>query len=497
MMKSAKMWPWRGSTARRSLPAILVVAAVCAAAPDPNRGLYAIWAKDPALGELPFIRGGQVHTLWKTVAPAPGRYDFSDIDRQLAALHRAGRVATVQLNGNQHPDFLFQRVPHTAKRLSVQVGDRQGTLQYWHPDYIRAYLDLIAAYGRHLKESPYRSAVLGVRLNFNALGTEHTAIPPEDRGPGAWIVPAGVSPGPVWTPDTAVAYRRTVVEAFLRSFTPEIRVFVRNGMFSGAGAQAEPAWVKMLEAGGLGLFHTSSEMEPRPGVQGQYETFVKYCRSGQTVCYAESWADSWGRHGGQTDARWCSPAQWNYWRLLIDLHCGVSFIAIYGADLVSYGNPEFRDAFEFAAGYAGYHASPAESPGAWVALREGEALQGDYSFLMTRLDPMAPLRKVGPDEQRFGAWARELRQGAKARFRLHPEFARSVEGRQATVQVTYLDRGQGVLEAEWGGSKFSTPLMGSNRWKTASKMVKIAPAGEITISGDTNLVLHMVEVQRR
>ena len=63
---------------------------------------------------------------------------------------------------------------------------------YWHPAHLQAYTDFLAAYGQHLAESPYRSAVLGVRLNFNAFGTEHTHLKPADRDPAKWTVPAGV-----------------------------------------------------------------------------------------------------------------------------------------------------------------------------------------------------------------------------------------------------------------------------------------------------------------
>jgi hypothetical protein len=53
-------------------------------------------ANDPQVAGLPFIKGGQVNTLWKTVEPAEGRYDFSDVDQQLAELNRRGRVATAR-----------------------------------------------------------------------------------------------------------------------------------------------------------------------------------------------------------------------------------------------------------------------------------------------------------------------------------------------------------------------------------------------------------------
>jgi hypothetical protein len=173
------MRTWRGALAGvpdnshvpRTLLFFALASVALAAAPDPNRGLYAIWANNPELAELPFIQGGQVISQWKAVEPAEGRYDFTAIDQQFEALHKRGSVATIQINGNEHPAFLFKKVTYTAKKLSVQVRDEQGTLAYWHPAYIKAYLAMLHAYAVHLKQARYRAAVLGVRLNFNALGT--------------------------------------------------------------------------------------------------------------------------------------------------------------------------------------------------------------------------------------------------------------------------------------------------------------------------------------
>ena len=474
----------------RSLTVLMLAATAMAAEPDPNRGLYAIWANDPKLATLPFIKGGQAIAQWKDVEPAEGRYDFSSIDRQFQS-----RPATVQINGNLHPEFLFAKVPHLSKKLSVQVRDARGTLAYWHPAYVKAYLAMLHAYAEHLKHAPYRANVLGVRLNFNALGTEHTAVPPEDRDPSRWTVPAGIQPLRAWTHEIGEEYKRQVVDAFVREFTPAVRLFVRNNFF--AGDEASPALTQMLRTGRLSLFHTSSEIEPRPHGEGQYKAFLQYCRTGQTVCYAESWADARGRHGGKTDPRWCPPAQYNYWRLLGDLNWGVSFIAIYGADLAEWQDPEFHAAFDFAARYAGYHASPVEAPGAWVALREGNTLKGDYSFLMQRKGEMAAVEKAGPDEQRFGAWARELKKGAKARFTVDAEFARAAGGKPVTVAVTFLDRGRGALEVWHDGKLSYWPIKNTGRWVTATFPAADASFTEdLVISADIDVVLHLLEVRR-
>jgi hypothetical protein len=476
------------------MPMLRVVLLFLAAAlsRDPDSGIYAIWLRDAQSVDLPYVKGGQVMAQWRNVEPEEGRYDFSSIDQQLAVQQKLGRKSTVQINGNQHPEWLFERVPFTTEKLSVQVNDRQGTLAYWHPAYRAAYLKLIAAYGEHIRGSRLRKTVVGIRLNFIAVGTEHVEVAEPFKSASAWTLPAGVDPPPTWTRELMEDYRRAVVEAFVKAFAPDVRIFVRNNLFA-TPRTSDPDWVRMLQGGKLALFHTSSEMEPRNGGAGQYQAFIRFCRSGQTVCYAEPWADARGNHGGKKDPRWSSPEQFNYWRVLVDLHCGVSFIALYGADLERAREPEFRAAFDFAARYAGYHASPSRSPGAWVALREGNNLKGDYTFLMQRdsLPPMRPLKLAGPSDQRYGAWARVLSAGATARFTLEPAFARSLAGGRPVVRVVYLDSGNDVFTV--AGTKVIRT--NTERWQSA-EVPLIKTAEPITVTTTSELILHMVEVRR-
>ena len=113
---------------------------------------------------------------------------------------------------------------------------------------------------------------------------------------------------------------------------------------------------------------------------------------------------------------------------------------------------EFDEAFAFAARYAGYHASPEQSPGAWVAFREGNFLKGDYDFLARRLSPdgTRSISNAGPDGQRQGAWARVLPAGERLRIGLDEDFAGSLEGRPAEVRLTWLDEGKGGIEVSFG-----------------------------------------------
>jgi hypothetical protein len=461
--------------------------------------------------DLPYITGGQVVVQWADLEPAEGTYDFAPLE---AAMHALGdRPATLQVNGNRKPAWLFDVVPYCQEKLGEQVADKQGTLMYWHPRHQQAYLNFLRAFGDFVKAVPWREQVLGIRLNFNALGTEHWRVAAEDRDLGKWITPPGATTGTAWTMELGTAYRREVLRAFVDAFAPTVRVFVRNNI----ERELREPFEARFRSGELAWFHTSTEIEPRAAWgEWQYQTFLDYCRNGTTVGYAEQWASAWGHHGGVTDPRWCSPPQWNYWRLLADLHCGVSFIGVYGSDLtvakhgtyrrkpVPQYQDEFRRAFEFAARYAGYHASPKQSPGAWVAFREGTFLKGDYNFLMERLpDDSTERRLVGPEQQRFGAWARAIPAGATMRLRPDREFVQSLAGGPGQLRIVYLDSGTDSLTLSLQDLSWEIPRTDTGHWREYLAPIDRFPAIvdgqslELSLrGGSTEAILHMVELAR-
>ena len=456
---------------------------------------------------------------WADLEKEECQYDFSQLTAKMQILHEQKKPFTVQVNGNIKPAWLFDRVPFLPEPLGVQVRDKRGTLMYWHPEFERAYLNFLRAFAAFLKQSPYRSSLLGVRQNFNAIGTEHLQVPRDKISLSQWSVPSGVSPGEAFTPALARAYQTRVLETFVKEFSPHTRVFVRNNIKPDLRGQ----FGQDFKTGRLCWFHTSSEVEPRKGGIDQYQRFLDDCRTGKTLAYAEPWASAWGHHGGKTDPRWCSPPQWNYWRLLCDLHCGVSFIACYGNDLevalsgryrggkattttdAAVFKDEFDAAIRFAAKYAGYHASPDSAPGAWVAFREGDTLKGDYTFLMQRLpDHTREVKSVGPDDQRFGAWARLLPCDQTMQLVLDDRFATSLATQAAELRVTYLDHGTGAFEVQAAGQTFHAQCSDSGRWKTVAweltrpsfpKNDASAHVSQRALGAD--LTVHMVEVVRK
>lgn len=509
----------------------------------PCSGLYAIWlnkANEDRILRQPYVAGGQVVAQWAEVEPQPGHYDFSTIAAQLHALALRHLHTTVQVNGNDKPDWLFERVPSLPQKFSHQIQDARGSLMFWHPAHQQAQIAMLKALGTFLATLPDSEWIAGIRMSPNALGTEHTAVPADFCSPDRWNFPAGVPRAdlPSWNADTERRYYRGLVAAYLDAFGGHFRVFLRNGIANDVVAPFRPKFAD----GTLGWFHTSSEAEPRSSAtEFRYRRFYDDARSGHTLAYAEPWASAWGQHGGKTDDRWCSPPQWNYWTVLLDLHCGVSCLAFYGEDLkvaidgtyrhhgidyrdgpTGHYREEFRAAYEFAARYAGCHASPATSPGAWVAFRENHTIRAanglppeklrldffnnDYDFLAHRV-PGDHSRgegvvDQGPSDQRFGAWARILPAGDSIRVALDPAFAASLTA-GAELRVTFLDAiDASDFQVSAAGETAPVATCGTARWQTATVPRSPSPdasgiAPEIAVTaGSHDLILHMVEVVR-
>lgn len=191
---------------------------------------------------------------WESAQPSADRYDFTDLHRQLEAVATLGRYTTVQLNANRQPEWLFNKVPYYQKPLTKEQ-DKRGTLQYWHPAYVKLYTGLIAAFAREVKSSPYHSRIIGVRLNYDVIGTEFLIVPPDQRDPSKWTAPPGETPGPPWTEEISEAYRKTVVDTFFRNFSPEIRVLLRTG--NPQYKSADPDILRLAGTGNVGFFTTA------------------------------------------------------------------------------------------------------------------------------------------------------------------------------------------------------------------------------------------------
>ena len=508
-------------------------------------GIYALWYQGKENPDLfitqTYVTGGQMVFQWKELEPGKGKYDFSKVAEELDRYSKMKIYTTIQINGNLKPDWLFEEVPYHPLKFSDQIRDEKGSLMYWHPTHKDAYINMLKAFADFLKQNENRKYLLGIRQNFNGFGTEHLIVPNQNVDLNQWVVPSKCDKSRIiepWSKKIKEDYEEFVLDNYIKIFSGIMKIFVRNSI----NEDLEAKYRNDFMTGTLCWFHTSSEAEPHSsGVEIQYRRFYEYCRSGKTLAYAEPWASAWGHHGGNRDHRWCSPPQWFYWTQLLNLHCGVSFIGIYSSDMqvaingtyrsgdVDYKDDdnrnyqkEFIETILFAKKYAGFHDKPGISPGAWVALRENDSiladnnqhngghklsfLTGDYNFLMERLTDKSygkNVIKIGPDVQRYGAWARVLPAQEEMKFRINTTFLESCKNQNIVVKVIYYDAKGKDFDVFLNNTPHHVQCNGQNQWKTKIIEIKngILTADEkqshISIkNGSEDIYLHMVEVTR-
>jgi hypothetical protein len=305
-----------------------------------------------------------------------------------------------------------------------------------------------------------------------------------------------------------------------------------------------------LENGTFGIFETGSSFTPfATKTENEQEWIYRYCKNGKTVGYAESIGDSWGVRGVKDELRF-TPPQVFYWRMLCDLHKGVSYIACYGNDLnvavtgiytarsrtgdgknvqISYDDSksgfnyrqEFCESLALADKYAGYHARPEQAPGAWVAFRESNLMAdarnsretikapcftGDYTYLMERLpDQSVGVTNIGPENIRYGAYARRLPPNAAMHLKADERFLKSLANGACRLRVIYFDDAPGgSFSVTACGQTWQTPLRGDKTWQTAEFAVTaptftpLADGAQIVIQNAAAPVcLHMLAVERK
>lgn len=472
-------------------------------------GVYLIWGTDSEATTMPHVRGGQVNVKWSAVEPARGVFDWTELNKQLKVYSDAGRPATVQVNSELKPGWIYD---YGIERCGTYTrnGATYDIPKYWDPTFHVLMQEMLESLAAQLRASPYRNAVLGVRASPNLIGTEPYLL-----------TDAGASPTGACLADWTVAKANAAYERSMRltynAVMPDIRPILRSNFF--LTVNPSPAVrTELLGQDKAWMFGTNSDPDkPVANVDRLYHQWVE---SGLTRAYYESKAPSASHQ-----------LSWSYWRQLMDLGRGVSYVATYATELRQ-ANPggaqsaEYQAVFDFTNRYAGLADKPAVSPGAWVAFRGGPGPTDDnYDMFMTQLngdgtpgadattvavDSASGTNVIGPSDQRFGRFARrtDIASGKSAIYlRVTPQYKETlVYGSQ--VAVTYLDQGAGHVTVRWGpgsGDQQTFTKTGTGRWR---RVVADVPAGamvgglettaDLVVSvsgGDTTF--HMVEVERR
>jgi hypothetical protein len=478
---------------------------------DPFAGVYGIWyGQNAAVLNSVYLTGGQIMVQWADCEPTEGSYDFTLLNSKLADMAQRGLKTTVQINGNSKPGYLFDHVPYLPYKVHVQVSDDKGSLMYWHPYFTESYLNFIAAYAAFIKESPYKEIITGIRQNYNMFGTEigwFTGLYALEES--EWVVPPGVTYVKASSSESE-SYEKKVLAQFVKEFVPEVNLFLRSSVSD----EFVDENIDLIEGGKIGFFQTGAAMEQNQWFEQvtRYDKFVQFCKPGMTYGFSEIMS-------GRVDPY--SEIQWQYWRVLSELHCGISYIGTRPTPFEKAHNDRdnrYHDLLKFADKYVGFHALPDESPGAWIAFRgEGDNFPWDYTFLMNSLDgsSLTDRKLVGSNSVPYGAWAQKLAVGGKVYLDIHDDMFLEEKNSgdvSAVLRVVYFDSSTGSWNIRYDAAEEPEKILktvtnrNSNEWKTIKFSIEDGYFGnrafdmaDIVIENvdAPECVLHMVEIMRR
>jgi hypothetical protein len=430
-------------------------------------GVVAIWPGDEEENvTLPYVSGGQVVVQWENIEPSSGQFDWSQVETKLGRVNDASSKATIQINALTRPDWLFNSVPSLTEaqlitlgvgNLADQTDNEDGLPMHWHPNYIAAHNRMIAALADFVETTPLKSAIFGIRQNYNAVGTEVTYVPEEIRDADVWNTPVGVDPGEDWTTEIDNAYCNEVVQTYLDAFgynskaSPIALVYIREACTRhfpvGTSVMEAPCRSLFASDKRIGVFHTSGAPQPKSEYrESTWSLYKDVASSGVRPAYAEG-LQAATDHPVQDGMPPMSDEQWDYWRILLELSLGASVIANRTEDLErAVTDVAFEATLEFADRYAGALMSPSKAPGGWVAFREGEFLKGDYGFLIqTNSSPESGYTYWVEDtpgtgtNARYGVWSRILQPGEKIDLSINPKLLDGL-WRSSDVELRVISR---------------------------------------------------------
>ena len=479
------------------LVAIALLLTGSAASHAAKPGIYEVWGASRDVASRPYVQGGQIVLQWSNVEPSRGHFNWSSLYTQLDAYRAMGKTATVQVNStNGKPGWIWNVV---ARCGSV---NGQAVPQYWNPAYLTLQSELVNGLAAAIRAYSHPETVALVRASPNAIGTELTMLP---HSASCTAAAPAVTVGGGWSPSVAHTYFRNVMGLYDAAMTPDIHVALRAEAFISDGAPL--SW---LGPNGAWIMGTASDIDYNPS-RDAFDVYARrWDRAGRTVSYWEPISYR-GKH---------NLVSWNYWRILLELYKGVSYIAVYGEQIRHGGNSQYRAAFDFANRYAGSAATPQTSPGAFIALRKGRGrTAGNLGQFMTQYAPGLTSRAlssgqgrhmIGPARQRFGRYARRIA-GHTSRswmgFRLNNDFVAGVSGRKVVIGVWYLNGGHGSFRVSWGRSASERHVVhktGTGRWKHFTTTIdgsllrgRLAHGCDISLKalGHSRTAFHMVEVR--
>jgi hypothetical protein len=339
------------------------------------------------VAQYPFIKGVFIGMKWRDVEPAPGEFDWEWFDNKLTRNAEAGLyIQYIVHTGGDAPRWLFDNgVPEVETTPTINPRGKPHGWTYPHymdPDYQRYYWRMIREVAEHIDTLPQH-----VRKQIISLQTAEGTTGDEGPYKGTPLNPKYDFSEEDWNAFKFKTWR--LFDELYYPKSPRIFLLINSGnrgqYHDWLMENIPDTWRKAGNPGHGYQLNTETRMmdflDPIINHPGDSGLFIR-CRSEMDEL-----------HKG-----WFAEAPiWNqYWLNLWGLHFGLDVLQHQTA---AFDDPRHFEGFEFYNKYGGRKV-PAESPGAFCALRDGldannRARFPDATFGPGELNPRAKDQSQG------------------------------------------------------------------------------------------------------
>lgn len=422
-------------------------------------GVASIW-NTKQQEQFPHVKTIQGKMLWRDLQPGRNKFNWKVLDRHLQRANSLGKPVMLQIN-TPIPLWIYEDVPWVG-------GKSRGNLppQFWHPQYIKHYDNMLANVAKRIKASKYKNVVMGIRINLNAFNPEAWSWTFTGRVPNEILRDGGtqnraqwkIRKGNKWVKAPAnkiykpkldsveqKKYIKSVLDAYIKHFHAiNVPTYVRPWIESEAKLEAswmnQHVWSKPLSrAMGTEFFaHLRKASGDRSHIMRS-----KARELGRPAYYEDNkdLTNIPGKTHFKPGKGTKNKFQEIYWRQLLKLDMGLTYSATYGTSLALSQQNGFKQGFAFFNKYAGHYSNPEKSPGAWIAFSQfpGKYPVGNLGFYLTQTNLNTTTISMLVNDDYRGYMARKIT-GKQLSLKAGPGFAKAVKGKKVKIIVTYLDK---------------------------------------------------------
>lgn len=451
------------------------------ATPAPGSGIQLIWG--PAeYDSNPQVKSIQGVYRWSMVEAVKGVYDWRQMHADLKRSYDTKKPIMLQLNCPA-PGWISQYV-------AVLGNSRGGNgYQYWDPEYIAFHKAVLKSFAAEIAKSDYQNMIIGIRVQPNAYNTEYFIFEPtefdgkipveNDRktwqsvpADGAYIYNrTDIAPG---TTDNFGVWYMKQVQAWYIELFQSIGVKTAFRTLLNEKHISQPAYIDSIFATpGAMCLDTRCGMNPADGMRSRYALLRKRCREGNILGYWEDSQYAWEGHTWEQNI---------YWRNLIRLDAGISFVAVYAAHI------QYNQSFDFVNKYAGWFKYPVLSPGAWIAFHE-TAVTGNLGFFITQTNiaDTVAVKDISTDYRM--AFARQIKAGKTIELTIDGAFFEQIKNKPVELKITWYGNGS---KARYGNIEFGDS---SNKVVTTAIVKTVLNSNKLSIRAISGSpIIHMIEI---